>query len=467
MTAMFLLGIIIFCALLFSSGFTTYFHQDDFIQMWYSQTFKQTVGAFNIFQKAAFPFYRPIPTQLYFFAGQKIFGFNPAAYHVFNFLLFALNVVLVFQLIKTIAKNQNAAVYGTLIFAVNATHFAPLHAASYVHELFFVFFGVLTVRFFLKNKHLRSVICFILALMSKETAVVLPGVVALVYIYTAPQFSWKKLAGILIPYTVILSIYLWAHFVYYGLPESASYKLILGKPTLNALVWYFVWSLSSPNIFIDFLERGFHIRPMFYEVTGLNGKIFTSIFPLFMLFIAAAAFSAVKKHGKIMLFGFIWFVLGLIPILIFPLHKLAIEQAFSLVGLSLVTGVLIANIPRPLRVTGIVLYLTISINTIFLANRTHWIARSASQAKNVIDYINKNKILMNEKTVIFFKNGEVRIPQYGSSKQLYLALGEGKGLGLLFQQPKLKVYFEDIDGEPKNIDKKSLIEINASGLLGY
>lgn len=457
----------IFCFFLFFDGFLTYFHQDDFIQMWYSQTFKQLTDAFNIFQKAAFPFYRPIPTQLYFFIGQKIFGFNPLGYHIFNFLLFSINVILVFQLIKTLTKKINAAIIGTLIFAVNSTHFAPLYAAAYAHELFFVFFGVLMALSFCKNKYLHAMIFFTLALMSKETAVVLPGIIALVYMFTTRQVSLKKLVKILIPYTVILLIYLWAHFAYYGIPESLSYKFILGKPTLNAFVWYFAWSLSAPNIFIDFLERGFHIRPVFYEVAGLSGHIFVIAFPILLFFLFVVAYHGAKNNGKTMMFGFIWFVVGLIPILIFPLHKLAIEQAFSLVGVALVIGVLIAKSPRFLQIVIIALYLVVAVNSIFLSRHTHWIVRSAVQAKNVFDYIKKNKIQINENSVIYFKNGQVKIPAYGSSKQLYLALGEGKALPLMLRRPQLKVYFEDLGQMPTSINKKNIIEINSSDLLGY
>lgn len=462
-----ILLILIFCFVAFFPGFTTYFHQDDFIMFYYSQSFAQVARAFNIFARADFPFYRPIPTQLYFFVGQKIFGFNPLGYHIFNFLLFCANVILVYKVIQTVTKNINAAIFGTLIFAVNTTHFAPLYAASYAHELFFVFFGSLTALYFCNNKNLLSVIFFIFALMSKETAVVLPGIIALIFGFTARQFSRKRLVKILIPYVLILSIYLWAHFVYYGIPESSSYKLMLGKSTLNALIWYFAWGLSAPNIFIDFLERGFHIRPVFYDVTGLNGHIFVITFPVLLFLLLIAAFTAAKNNWKTMMFGYIWFVVGLIPILIFPLHKLAIEQAFPLVGLALASGVVIVRAPRLLGIMIMVLYLVISVNSAILASRTHWIVRSALQAKNTVTYLQKKYPHINNQTVLYFKNGQVKIPEYGSSRQIYYALGEGKGLPIILGKPNLKMYFEDLGQKPASINKRNIIDINSSDLLGY
>ncbi len=461
-----ILLILIFCAFIFSPGFSTYFHQDDFIMFYYSQNISRVLKAFNIFAHADFPFYRPIPTQLYFFVGRQLFGFRPMAYHVINFLLFSLNTFLVYRFIKHLSKSHRIGLMAVIFFALNTTHFAPLFAAAYAHELFFVLFGILTIDNFLRQRR-RAIFYFILALMAKETAVVLPGISALAYVFYAPQFSGKKMIRILIPYAVILFIYLYAHFVFYGIPESSSYKFMLGKQTVNALIWYLAWSLSAPNIFIDFLESGFRIRPVFYEVAGLNGYVFVIFFPQLILFLFLACCLAVKKHGKTMMFGFIWFVIGLIPILIFPLHKLAIEQAFSLVGLSLTLSVLVARAPRLLRILIVMLYLVIFINSDLLAQKTHWIVRSAGQANRVVSYIKQKYPKINDQTVLYFKNGEVRIPQYGSSRQLYYALGEGKGLPIILGKPSLKSYFEDMGGLPGNINRTHVIDINSSDLLGY
>ncbi len=470
--------VIFICAVLFLPGFFTYFHQDDFIHFSVSQNFTQVIRAFNIFQKGEFPFYRPIPTQLYFFVGQTLFGLNPLGFHLVNFLIFAVNIFLVFRLVKLITKNKIISTLAVFFFAVNSTNFAPLYAAAYVHELFYVMFGILTVDNFLRKKYVFSILFFVLALMSKETAVVLPLILLLTDLFLSKQADIKKIIVKIIPFLTILGIYLFAHYFFYGIAQGSSYALILGKPTLNILVWYFLWALSTPNILIDFIGPGLRINPVFFQVTKFQGILYFLFFPLLM-FIGILIIYGVKQiqHDKkiqLILFGVAWFVIGMIPLIIFPLHKLATEQAFSLVGLSIAIAVLLNSfinirgvLTLVLPILFIVTYLVIAVNSILLARKTHWIIRSAQQAKNAIDFVQSNYPDLRDDATFYFRNGEVKIAPYGSSRQLYQALGNGYGLKLILNKPNLRLYFEDLGQIPKLDKEKEIIQIDSSQLLGY
>lgn len=479
----FIIGFVIFiCLILFLPGFFTYFHQDDFIHLSYSQTLSQVIAAFNIFQKGEFPFYRPIPTQLYFYLGKSIFGFNPLGYHIVNFLIFCLNVFLVFRLVRFITKSQITALIAIIFFAVNSTHFAPLYSAAYVHELFYVLFGVLTVGNFLQKNYLRSMLFFIAALMTKETAVVLPTIIVLIYVFTEKKIIPAKLLKISTPYFVILSVYLFAHFIYYGIATGPSYSFIFGKPTLNILAWYFLWALSTPNILIDFIGPGLRINPVFFQVSQINGIIYFVLFPLLIIFgsvllIKLAGLAVRDKNWhklKPVLFGMCWFVVGMIPLIIFPLHKLATEQAFSLVGLSMALASLTVavykhtKIYKALSIIFIITYIVIAVNSILLGRKTHWIVISARQAHETISFLETNYPKLPDDAIIYFRNGEIKIAPYGSSRQLYQALGNGSGLKLVLNKPHLQLYFEDLGQVPPKVKQdKKIIQIDSSKLLGY
>jgi len=481
--------VISLCFFLFLPGFTTYFHQDDFIHFSYSQTFQQVIQAFNIFQRGEFPFYRPIPTQTYFYLGKLLFGYNPFGYHMINYIIFSVNIILAYRLVKLIAKTEKIAFLSVLFYGANSTHVAPLFSPAYVHELFYVLFGLLTVVNFFHwiinrkiSNYVASLVCFILALMSKETAVVLPGILVLLYLYRIRKNILHRLITAILPFTIILIIYLLAHFFYYGIASGPSYKIILGKPTLNILFWYFIWALSTPNILIDFAGPGIKINQIFFQVAQINGLIYILFFPALIILgcilLISLIFSSIKSNKfeqiRLIMLGILWFVIGLIPLIIFPLHKLATEQAFSLTGLSLALGVVVyrgfleGKIKKLFSILFLVIYLAIVINSVFLATRTHWIVRSARQAENVIGYFQKNYNNLSDNAIIYFKNGKVKIPEWGSSRQIYLALGEGRGLKLILNRPNLQLFFEDVNPLSAFPDKNTkAIEVDSSVFLGY
>ncbi len=463
----------VFCFFLFFDGFLTYFHQDDFIQMFYSQNLKSVLDAFNIFRSAEFAFYRPIPTQLYFFITKSIFGWNPLGYHVVNFLIFAVNIFLFYHLVKTLV-NKKIASFAVIFFAVNTTHFAPLHAASYVHELFLVLFSLLSCLSF--AKYLKSavrfnlflaVLFFIGALMSKETAVVVPGLLAIEYLLFSPKKSMISFFKIILLFLIFLISYLSFHFFLYGMPESSSYRLVIGKENLKMYLWYFIWGLSAPNILIDFIEPGLKIKNVFFDITKINGYVFFMGFFALMIFLGILfTINLLKKrdNNKVLIFSFLWFFLSLIPLVVFPLHKLAIEQALAILGLSLFVGFVISKFSNKVAFCFICLYVLIAINSAVIERRTHWIIRSSIQAKNIVNLIKNAKI--GSKKQIYFKDGAVVIPEYGSSKQIFLASGNGKLFSLMFGIIERHVHFESVNPLPLNYTGE-ILKVDSSKLLGY
>jgi len=477
--------IIIYAFILFLPGFFLYFHQDDFIHFSVSQNLSQVVNAFDIFAKGQFHFYRPIPTQGYFFFGRLFFGLNPLSFHIINFIIFSINIFLVFFLVKSLAKSKNTARIAVLIYGINSTHVAPLFAAAYVHELLYVFFALLCLLTYIrshgiKNKpfifYFLSVIFFILALMTKENAVILPGIL-LIYEIFIIRASINQIIKKLFPFAFILLIYLLGHFFFYGLAQSPSYQVIIGKPTINIFLWYVLWALSVPNILIDFIGPKLYLNPVFFKVAGPHAYISLLSIPLLIILISLLLFIFILNNRKndkfrLLMFGVCWFIIGLIPLLPFPLHKLGTEQAFSLVGLSTVIGLIIINALKShagkiISSIFIIIYIINATNSIILARSTHWIERSADQAQSVISYMQKTYPKLPDNAVIYFENGQISIPQYGSSRQLYQSTGGGFGLNLMLQKPDLFVYFQDIDNPPKTNENKLLIKIDSSKFLGY
>ncbi len=476
----FLAGIILYTLIIFYPNFSLYFHQDDFFNFGLSNNLAAVISAFNIFQAHPdFPFYRPIPVQLYFYVLRNLLGFNPQGYHLANYALFALLILLVFRLILKFTNKRLTAIIATVIFAINSTHFAAMASGAYAHEIIFSIFSVLTIYFFLPKKNTPlSLFFLILALMSKEIAVMLPPILSVILFLRAKSVKqFFNRASTLLPFFLILGVYLIGHFVYYGLPQSSSYQFILGKQNLNILAWYTLWAFSVPNILIDFIGPGLKINPTFSTVAQLNGTIFVAAFSVFVLsaiFLFLKTFEKLLSNSenlRIILIGLAWFVLGLIPVLIFPLHKLAIEQTFPMIGLILSVSMVISvplsskKFTKFIAILAISAYLILATNSIYLARRTHWIVRSANQAKAVIDFLRPKINSMPVDSIIYFADGEIVIPEWGSSKQMYLALSEGRAINIIFNRPDLTVRFAS-QNDPVPTGENSLI-LNSSQFLGY
>ena len=452
---------------------------DDFVDFGLSEKLSSVISSFNLFSAHPdFPFYRPIPVQLYFYVLKNLFGFNPLGFHIINYFLFVLLMLLVFRLMLKLTKKNITALIATTIFAINSTHFAAMASGAYAHEIIFSIFSVLTIYFFIAKKTLLSLLFLILALMSKETAVMLPPI--LVVISSLQVKNIKKFLNQvkkLSPFFLILGVYLYGHFFYYGLPQSSSYQFILGKQNLNILAWYTLWSFSVPNILIDFIGPGIKINPTFFAVFQLNGPVFIGSFISFLLLMVFLSLKEFKKlilnneSLRILLIGLLWFIFGLIPVLIFPLHKLAIEQSFPMIGLILSTSIIISSslsnkkVVNLFAILALGAYIIHATNSIYLARRTHWIVRSATQAKSVIDYLKPKIHLLPQKSVVYFADGEIAIPEWGSSKQMYLALGEGRAINIIFNRPDLIVRFAS-QNDPIPSDGNLLI-LNSTQFLGY
>ncbi len=464
--------------LLFHKGFQMYFHQDDFIHASFSQNFSQVVKAFNLFSKAQFPFYRPIPTQTYFFLGLKLFGFNPLPFHLFNFCLLLLNSYLLFRLGIVLKLNKFASFLAACFYTLNSTHVAPMFSAAYVHELLLTLFSLLTISSFVKlflEKNtlgglIKTGVFFVLALMSKETAVIVPILSLLALFLSQIKYSKKRTITVLACFASILAVYGIGHFFFYGLPSGSSYIFEIGKPTLNIFVWYLLWAMSTPTMLIDFVGPKLAINPVLWQIMRINIKLFFVFFIIF-LFCLFLLFLKSKVKPKLFLLG-VWLLVGVLPVLPFPKHHLAIEQSLTLVGLSFVIGILISQgwrekgFSRIISTVCLLSYLVVVFNSVEIASKTHYIANGSKLVQRIIEYLKDLPGGISEDRVLYFKDGRILVPQYGSSRQISLALGGDRAIKLLFHQPDIQVFFEDGKPLPENLrGNKSVIEIDSSELF--
>jgi len=129
--------------------------------------------------------WRPLRS-LSFLADYKLWGLNPAAFHGVNVALHLANVFLLYCLVLLLSGNAAAALAAALLFALHPVQTEAVAWVSSRGDLQAALFSLGSLLLFLKASGPRrgwaaggSLVCLALALLSKESAIVLPALAML------------------------------------------------------------------------------------------------------------------------------------------------------------------------------------------------------------------------------------------------------------------------------------------------
>lgn len=151
-------------------------------------------------------------------------GLSPKTFHLLNIFTHSINCILVFQLLLLLFKNQAHAFWASILFLLHPMQVESVGWISEFRGLYSAFFsllalismfkyfeknGVFTLRSFLTSRHFMiASVLFVLALLSKPSAIVLPFVAGiLTWCFYRDNFKtiWK---GLLIWVFILLPILL-------------------------------------------------------------------------------------------------------------------------------------------------------------------------------------------------------------------------------------------------------------------
>ncbi|GAB4335769.1 MAG: hypothetical protein Kow0099_08370 [Candidatus Abyssubacteria bacterium] len=176
---------------IFHDVFDLFFVQDDF---WFLYGAKYLAEHKLYAVKGFLPeFVRPLPTYWFFRVGQALWGVNPDGYHFAQIAFHIIAALAIYYLIKSLTRDPLIALLGAIVYGSSRLHIFTLTWVSGVIEnLLLMFFGLALLfhaRFLHSKKAAYSVLCcffFAGALLSKENAVVIP------LILLAHRLSWRK-----------------------------------------------------------------------------------------------------------------------------------------------------------------------------------------------------------------------------------------------------------------------------------
>lgn len=470
-----LLILIIFASVLvFSPALNNFFLGDDWFHLKIVQisSFREFL---NFLNPAPNPqstaFYRPIPNQLFFFSFKTLFGLQAVYYHLFIMGLFVLSLLLFYKVLRLYKLEQTSAIFATAVFAFSHTHFSRLYFLSASQELMMNIFVLLALW---KNQRARSTkdhlviaLFFILALLCKENAIVLPGLILLVDWLSSKKIHWQKL--LVLGSIAVLYLALRIFVVGFAMTSdsSAAYQLNFSpRLTANTLYFYSLWTVGGAELLQDYMSSPLTLLERFHSDHSLLGQGMIVALVLITLAIALAVLRNIKKALPLLGIFVLSFVLTLLPVLFLPTHKFTIQLSLAVMSFAVFLALLLKKETTWLKYGCLALFLTLNIISIALTSRSHYTIQRAQISRQVYSYLQQHYPTPPANSYFFFANSATPgsdIPTWGSSHQISNALMGSNFFQVFYPNEQVEVYYED-DG-PEVVTNKQRIELKSEWFL--
>lgn len=396
--------------------------------------------------------------QIPFFLLNKFFG-NPLAFRALAFITHTINIVLVFVLIFLLSKKKFESLLVSFLYATSTVGYIPFFwSATYAFiagPTAFLASFVLFVIFCRKKRKVYlsfSFVSFFLGLLINEIVVVLPAILFF-YIFI---FKERRFVKYLLPYFLSGAIFFLVRFVLFRPPLSGLYHIEIGKHIFTNLEAYLLWSFNWPVEMKAQLINFYTFNPQFIADFSVYFRVFVSslFISLFSFYILPLIFIICRKETyikRIIVFGFVWFIIGLIPVIFFPSHSFPYYLVIPLVGLLFLSvslfGKLLRVVSARFRWLSYLFISIVLVNWFFVAKTTvdfnskiHWAPRRAKIAKRLIEKARKYYKYPFEDYCIYV----------GKTSENKWALNDQDAFRLIYGDDRIKTIYTD-ETERENV----------------
>jgi hypothetical protein len=172
-------------------------------------------------------FYRPV-VNLTFAVDYWLWGLNPFGYHLTNILLHGVAAALVVGTVRSLTASSRVGGLTGILFAIHPLSVDTVPAISRRQDILLAIFGLLTLWLFVESLRqeeaqrfrIGAAVAYALALLSKETAIVLGPLVFLWAVFQQPSLRrprayWRAFRAVL-PLAVVAVAYLAVRFAVLG-----------------------------------------------------------------------------------------------------------------------------------------------------------------------------------------------------------------------------------------------------------
>jgi hypothetical protein len=306
--------------------------------------------------------WRPFCTLTYML--DALVALSPAVFKADSVLWHAACAVLVMELARRLLpeRHRRFALVAGLVFALHPVTTETVDNASFREDLLVTFWTLATILFALGGRGRLAAVAFALGLLSKESAVVAPVLLAMIRRGgpAAERRPWRALARELLPLGGVLGAYLAVRF---GPMKTAGQYALYPAGSLARTLG------EMPLVWAHYLRLLVWPWPLCADYTGFFpfGRVgLAQILPaaaVVLAFVSAIALAARRGQGGIA-FGLAWFALALGPVSNFiPVPVPAAERFLTLplVGIALAAAAAAAALSdriiggtwRALRAAGV------------------------------------------------------------------------------------------------------------------
>jgi len=292
-----------------------------------------------IFTRASAYNYHPL-TMLTLAFNYAISGVDPFSYHLVNWVLHILNTSLVFLFIYKISGRKIfVAAFTSLIFGIHPMHIESVAWISERKDVLYACFFLLAMiqywSFLETGKRPKLLFCFIffiLSLLSKPAAVILPFILFLLDYWHGRPFNWKVLAE-KIPFFIFSLLFGFITI------KVQSAEAIVGFDIYPLWTRFFfacyTIMIYTARFFVPYPLSAFHPYP---SVDSLGLPVLLS--PIFM--IALLILLWLKRKDKLLVFSILFFIVNLLLVVQFLSIGLTIVSErytyIPYIGLSFLAG---------------------------------------------------------------------------------------------------------------------------------
>ncbi len=277
---------------------------------------------------------------------------NPLGYHITNILFYILTCIMVFFTLRLLSaglrkdalpdSHGRAAIFGALLFAAHPVHVEAVTWLAARKEVLQGFFFFSAFYLYLKGKDAEGIkrlfcfalvfLSFLLAVLSKPSSVVFPGVI-FVYELAARKDGLKDFLRkhwvFLISSLVISSVFIFILFKV--MFEAGGIKAYRGTTIgSNALVCIYVFLENIKTLFLTINYSAAYSFSVSMPVFGLKNIL------LILITVALFALGILSlRRTKVIFFSLFFFLVALLPYLnIIPISTLKADRYVFIASLS-------------------------------------------------------------------------------------------------------------------------------------